>query len=165
MPRFSHATICAVSATTCRAYVISKKTPRSHHATPYGPPEPPLLWQIVTLVLVLKLGAPLLEEPQDFLDLIQEKVKPTQGRELQTQLIDAVYDWSSWFGTLGIQISGITSTHARSEVNHCWRFVRRGDLPSYVAANPESGAASWSLDVSFPDCPCLHHCVVVALSS
>lgn len=92
-----------------------------------------------------------MEEPRDFLNVIEERVNPTQGREIYVEKVEAVYDWTEWFSTLGIHISGITSTNAAPEVNHSWRVVRRGDLPKYAQQCQGEDEGSWSVRIDIPD--------------
>jgi hypothetical protein len=71
------------------------------------------------------------------------------GREIHVEKIDAIYNFTEWFATLGLEMSGIASTHFEPEANHCWRIVRRGDLPGYVDCCTEN--VGWDITI-IEDC-------------
>lgn len=77
-------------------------------------------------------AAPVLQEPKDFVDLIQNKVAPGRLRELKVFEVGGAWGYKKHFEQLLNSVSGLTPTHWEPDVNHCWRIVRRGDLDSYV---------------------------------
>jgi hypothetical protein len=97
------------------------------------------------------------------MQVILDKVHPTQGREIHVEKIDAIYNWTEWFSAVGLEMSGIASTHLEPEANHCWRWgntsgdrsclprriIRRGDLPGYVECCEED--VGWNV-VVIEDC-------------
>ena len=47
------------------------------------------------------------------------------------EVLDATYDYASWFGPIQANISGLVATHKEPEANHVWRIIRRSDLQSF----------------------------------
>ena len=65
------------------------------------------------------------------MDTIYATMRPVRGRGLAVRLVSASYDFTAWFGDLGIQVSGLVP-NPRGECRnlhccHSWRFVRRSD--------------------------------------
>ena len=87
--------------------------------------------QRFSVIAPILASAHVLQSPDEFLDRIAAKVKPTGGRDLHVEKLDVVYDWTEFFEPLGINISGLVSTHDSPVTNHSWRLVRRGDLEMY----------------------------------
>lgn len=69
---------------------------------------------------------------KDFLEILNLKVTPVKGRQLQNAMLEGAFDYKSWLGQLGLSMTGLVP-NARAvdkdetRVNHCWRFVRRCD--------------------------------------
>ena len=66
--------------------------------------------------------------------VIQKKVTPVRGRALITHVLKETYDFKGWFAdNLNLHVAGLTPNPQGKElhVNHCWRQVRRMDLPAY----------------------------------
>ena len=66
---------------------------------------------------------PRLETPEDFMQVIDEKVGRSGNRELFVEKIDGSYDWKTFFNHLGMQIQGIVPapTARQLDVCHSWR--------------------------------------------
>ncbi|CAK9117620.1 unnamed protein product, partial [Durusdinium trenchii] len=76
---------------------------------------------------------------QDFVQVILENVKPARGRKLKAELLPGTLDFKSYVSQLGVEVAGLVNTyHDVADPNHCWRFIRRSDLPVYDDATDES---------------------------
>ena len=72
---------------------------------------------------------------QDFVDIIKAKVTPCRKRELRAEVLKGAHDWKSYFEQYHIEVHGLVpNPHAKIDnqriemnVNHCWRFVQRGE--------------------------------------
>ena len=81
-----------------------------------------------------------LETLSDFARAIKRGVKPVGKRQLITYICNVTYDFQQWLWlNLGISTPGITPNPQANELhtNHCWRLLRRCDLPSLEKANAE----------------------------
>ncbi len=73
------------------------------------------------------------------MQVILDRIHPTQGREIHVEKIDAIYNWTEWFSAVGLEMSGIASTHLEPEANHCWRWGE--DLsPDVFPGTPATGS-------------------------
>ncbi|CAK9049340.1 Uncharacterized protein SCF082_LOCUS27352 [Durusdinium trenchii] len=76
---------------------------------------------------------------EDFVQVILENVKPARGRKLKAELLPGTLDFKSYVSQLGVEVAGLVNTyHDVADPNHCWRFIRRSDLPVYDDATDES---------------------------
>ena len=78
-----------------------------------------------------------LEVMQDFADAILRGVAPAGNRILKVHICKRTYDFQNWFWMkLGISTPGTTPDPQTGELhtNHCWRFIRRYNLPGYDEA-------------------------------
>eukprot|EP00969_Alexandrium_andersonii_P351845 15436344-Alexandrium_andersonii.AAC.1 len=82
-----------------------------------------------------------------FIKTVQNLVSPGTGRALLVEKMDYAYDWTSWFGNLGITMSGLVPSSKEHSVNHDWRFVRRSDVPEYDMRDN----AMWEVEVQNKD--------------
>ena len=84
-----------------------------------------------------------LEDPQAFADAIKQQVRPSRNRLLHTEIIEAAYDWDTYFDQLGVSVGGHTGLPKQGlEGCHVFRFVRRADL-----LQKDIVFKSWRLDV------------------
>jgi hypothetical protein len=70
---------------------------------------------------------------EDFQRHIEQHFHGAGGRDSHVESASGFLDFKGWLSKLGINIKGLTSTHTEPFTNHCWRFVRRQDLPKYQA--------------------------------
>ena len=66
----------------------------------------------------------ILECPQDFVEVIKEKVKGSKGRLVHAETVGGTHFWSDWFENLGVDVHG----HTGPDAPHVFRFVRCCDL-------------------------------------
>ena len=82
---------------------------------------------------------------QAFMNKTLEHVAPSKNRSLHVEKVDVAYDWKTYFQPLQFEVAGLTPTHLQPDVNHCWRIVRRCDLPRYTASS--ECQSSWAVHV------------------
>ena len=85
-----------------------------------------------------------LETPDDFGEVIGDAIKPTEGREIHIEKLEATHDWQEYFEPLSINIRGLVAVAGQPNVNYEWRVVRRGEIPTYVETCQDK--ASWSIE-------------------
>ena len=78
-------------------------------------------------------SAPTLEDPDDFKLWMEQHVRPASGRRLVVEVLEATYDFQTWFHSLDAQMKGLTSTHLDPNANHLWCF-----LPRYAVEQSET---------------------------
>ena len=72
------------------------------------------------------------ESVKDFLNILNDQVKPSKGRALRNAMLMGSFDYKQHYDQYNLQVSGLVP-NARAKngdetrVNHCWRFLRRGD--------------------------------------
>ncbi|CAJ1432458.1 unnamed protein product [Effrenium voratum] len=83
-----------------------------------------------------------IQTPEDFVQCVLEKVKPARGRQLAAELLQGSLNWKEYYEQYGLSVGGLVPNAHRPDdsVNHCWRFIRRSDLPLYDAQSGESWA-------------------------
>ncbi|CAJ1328903.1 unnamed protein product [Effrenium voratum] len=83
-----------------------------------------------------------IQTPEDFVQCVLEKVKPARGRQLAAELLQGYLNWKEYYEQYGLSVGGLVPNAHRPDdsVNHCWRFIRRSDLPLYDAQSGESWA-------------------------
>ena len=81
------------------------------------------------------MRAAILETPEAFRQHMEENVPPPPGRDLRTEIIGASWDWQAYFEPIALGASGLVITKNDKSINHCWRVVRRADLPHYSKGN------------------------------
>lgn len=66
---------------------------------------------------------------QDFVDIIKAKVQPSRRRELRAEVLEGAHNWQKYYDQYGVSISGLVPNPKgqETEVNHCWRFIRRAE--------------------------------------
>ncbi|CAJ1415143.1 unnamed protein product, partial [Effrenium voratum] len=73
--------------------------------------------------------------PKDFVRIIQENVRPVRNRILKVELMSGSLDYKKYYEQYGVNVGGLVPAprgkEADHDVNHCWRFIRRSDLPLY----------------------------------
>jgi len=84
-----------------------------------------------------------LEDPEEFLQVIKENLTCQKGMVLHAEQIHGVHDWNTYFEPLNMQVSGLTPTLGHGNVNHVWRVVRRVDLEHYT----QSDVGTWEIHV------------------
>ncbi len=75
-----------------------------------------------------------------FVNAILKGMRAAKNRQLMCFVCHGTYDFQNWLWTnLGISTPGITPNPFNNDLhtNHCWRVVRRCDLPSMDQANAE----------------------------
>ena len=77
--------------------------------------------------------APVLEAPRAFCGWLAANLTPVGGRKIHVEILEGCMDFQKWFVPYGIQFAGICPTAVEEDVNHHWRFVKRGSLNDDVA--------------------------------
>jgi hypothetical protein len=83
-----------------------------------------------------------LQTPDDFVQRIQDNLKPVQGRPIFVRKLGTTHDHQLMLASLDVGVSGIVSLKDAPEANHCFRFVRRRDLGLYEKPSEED----WEVD-------------------
>ena len=65
---------------------------------------------------------------QDFVQRLQDFLKPAGGRELVIEQAGAWHQWHDYLGCLGASLSGLAILESGQDVSHSMRFIRREDL-------------------------------------
>ncbi|CAK9057168.1 unnamed protein product [Durusdinium trenchii] len=73
---------------------------------------------------------------EDFVSVIKANVTPCKGRELVVELLPGSHNWKEFYEQYSLNIAGLVpNPHVKDKsqmtVNHCWRFIKRSDLPLY----------------------------------
>ncbi|CAJ1336707.1 unnamed protein product, partial [Effrenium voratum] len=78
---------------------------------------------------------------EDFVRILREEFKPIRGRLLKVELLEGALNFKEYLNQLTVEIGGLVTTHwETADANHCWRFIRRSDLPLYDDKTQESWA-------------------------
>ncbi|CAL1166531.1 unnamed protein product [Cladocopium goreaui] len=65
---------------------------------------------------------------EDFVAIINEKVKPVRNRELRAEILVGSLNWRDYYVQYGTDMAGlVTKPNSDLSVNHCWRFIRRAE--------------------------------------
>ena len=74
-----------------------------------------------------------------FVDAILQFMRAARRRLLFCVVCRGTYDWQAWLSSLGVGTPGITPNPWTNELhtNHCWRIMRRCDLPSQDQSHGE----------------------------
>ena len=70
-------------------------------------------------------AAPVLEDPEEFQDWMQDRIKPSRGRLLHVEVLKQTLNWQEFFGNIDMQVKGLTPTHWEPHACHSWRLVAR----------------------------------------
>ncbi|CAK8991031.1 unnamed protein product [Durusdinium trenchii] len=95
-----------------------------------------------------------IESPEDFVDLLKNQFSPIRNRTLKVELLPGSLDMKKYLSQYTVEIGGlVTSHHDPADANHCWRFIRRSDLPVYDDQTGESWAPQEIPKESYPHLP------------
>ena len=67
---------------------------------------------------------------EDFRQRLSE-IQPTGGRELRVEIVNASWNWKSFFEGNGTAYSGLTIQESMESVMHSFRFMKRSSLVDY----------------------------------
>ncbi|CAK9059857.1 Uncharacterized protein SCF082_LOCUS31634 [Durusdinium trenchii] len=63
--------------------------------------------QRLSIVTSAFTNTDVIQEPQDFVDIIKAKVQPSRRRELRAEVLEGAHNWQKYYDQYGVSISGL----------------------------------------------------------